>query len=505
MTQSEGAAVRDPGIDPPMPSGLRRVARNSALLIFMRVGMPAASFLLVYAISHSLGAEGFGRYSLAFGILAFFNTVTPLGLGAIVTREGARDQRTLTASLPNAMMLGLVASLPMMAIMALLGPALRYDDATTMALQVLCLVIFPYTAASFFESAFIALQRVEYVAICMTIDYAVKIGGGLLALYRGWGLEWILAMAVLSQVCSCIAAAYFLRRAGVHLSWRPDAPTTRRLLAQAPTFMLISIFATLYWRVDMYMLSKLQPMEQVGLYASAYRIFDMAIVLPSSLCLAVYPHMISLMSGNGVELRGLGRRMARYFMAIGLPMGVCSLIVGGDVLALLFGEPFRAAGATLSVLMWTFFLYGYVRYNAYLLIASNRQKVDLAFNVLMLIINILLNLILIPRLGHLGAALSTLVAIVIYGLVQHAYLGRSLPRFAARMRADRFTLIATACCAMLVLALRTASTIVAVSGGIAIYALVLLWLGFFSREELRMMRLDRFRFLIDRVRLPEEE
>jgi O-antigen/teichoic acid export membrane protein len=472
-------------------SGLRRVAQNTAVLIAMRVGLPAISLILVFALSRLLGAEGLGRYSLVFSVLFFFNTVTPLGLGAIITREGARDPSTLEATVPHAMVLGLLASLPMTLLMAWLGSILDYDAKTSLDLKILSLVVFPCTAGLFYESAFIALQRIEYVAAGMLIDHGIKVGGGMVALFLGWGLEWVLAMSVLSRVLSWAASAAMLRRCGIRLRWRYDGKVLRELASTAPTFMLISIFATLYWRIDTYMLSKLQPMDQVGFYSAAYRILDLAIVVPNSLCLAVYPHMIALIANDARQLKELSARMTRYFLAMGLPMGVCSMIVGDGVLRLLYGASFGVAANTLSVLMWTLFVYGFMRYNAYLLVASDRQNVDLAFNFLMMLINIGLNAVLIPRYSHLGAAIATFVAICIYAGVQYVYLGLRLPHRAARIFLDYDVLLATGACALAAIALRGAGVVVAVGGGMVVYGVVLLARGFFTPAELRLVRLDR--------------
>jgi len=84
------------------------------------------------------------------------------------------------------------------------------------------------------------------------------------------------------------------------------------------------------------------------------------------------------------------------------------------VLAFLYGESFGAATSTLSVLIWTVVPYCWVRYHAYVLVAADRQRIDLSLNVLITVLNVVLNLFLIPRYGHLGAAVSTLISVGVY-------------------------------------------------------------------------------------------
>ena len=77
-----------------MTSNLR-VAKNTLVLVALRVLMPAFAVGLVLTLSRYLGVEGLGRYTLAFSFLYLFNAVAPLGLGAIITRDGARDRGAL--------------------------------------------------------------------------------------------------------------------------------------------------------------------------------------------------------------------------------------------------------------------------------------------------------------------------------------------------------------------------------------------------------------------------
>jgi|GEM_PF-427775 len=477
------------GLDMHPPTSLRRVARNTFVLITLRVVMPAVSLLLIFALSRTLGVEQLGRYSLAFSFLSLFNTIAPLGLSAIITREGARDSTVLQRMLPNAMALGFAASLLMTILMAAGGGWFGYDSLTQRSMAILSLAIIPYTVGAFYEGAFIALQRMEYVAASMVAEYGLKVGGGLLLLYLGYGLEAVLIMAVAGRVISCVASAILLHRMGESLLWKVDVATCKQLAKLAPTFLLITIFAVLYWRVDIFMLSKLQTMQEVGYYAAAYRIFDLVNVIPYSLCLSLYPHMTSLLSSNPAALESLGRTTARYLLAIGLPIATCTMLIGSDLLALLYGEDFRRAGPTLSVLMWTFLIYGFIRYNAYLLVASNRQNTDLLMNVVMLGVNVLLNFVLIPRYSHFGAACATLVSICIYGIVQYLYIVRYAPRYTLRPIVEPKVMAATAACALAVWLVH-GHVLVVIMLGAAVYGVVLFLCGFFTNVELRALRLN---------------
>jgi O-antigen/teichoic acid export membrane protein len=310
-------------------------------------------------------------------------------------------------------------------------------------------------------------------------------------LYLGYGLLAVLGVAILGQILACALGMWLLRREGIRVRWRRDAETMRRLLKLAPTLVLIAAFASLYWRIDIVMLSKLQPMTEVGYYSAAYRIFELAIVIPSSFCLALYPSVAAAVHSDHARLGRLGRSTMHYLLALALPVAVCTSLLSGSLLRLLYGAGFADAVATLAILMWTLVVYGLVRYHAYVLLAANRQRVDLALNVAMSLVNIALNLVLIPRYSHMGAALATLLSILAYGITQYWYLGRYFPGYAASLSIAPIVPIASLTVGLMVWWLKESPLLLVVPLAIAVYGLLLLAGGFFTRAELAVLGVDR--------------
>ena len=476
----------------PMTSNMR-VARNTLVLVALRVLMPAFAVGLVLMLSRYLGVEGLGRYTLAFSFLYLFNAIAPLGLGAIITRDGARDKTSLNAMLGNAMTLGTIASLVLMLAMAAVAYLSDYDEGTRTAILILSLALLPCTIGVFQDSAFIALERMDYLALGTMIEYAIKVGIGMLLLLLGFGLNAVLLLAVVGRLVGCVISSVLLKRLELKTRWAYDPDTVQRLMKLAPTFLLIGIFATLYWRIDIFMLSKLQPVEQVGYYGAAWRILELAMVLPQSLCLALYPQISASALSNLPQLQKIGRGAMRYLLAISLPAALGVTLLAEPILHLLYGEAFRTAAYTLSVLVLTLIPYGIVRYHAYVLVGANHQRIDLAINVVMSILNILLNLVLIPRYGHLGAAIATFVSICAYGILQYGYLLRRLPGWAAPITIPASVVLGCIAMTFWVWFFREWHLIFVIPVAMSIYGTCLLTGGFFSQSELKLLGLDRFR------------
>lgn len=466
-----------------------RIAKNTATMMALKVVMPLLAVVVVLAVSRVLGTEGLGRYTLAFAFLYFFNTMGPLGLHPLITREGARDPGGIERLLSSATTLGTGASLILTAVMASAGAALGYDGETRAALAIMSLALLPCTLGTFFDATFIALERMEYIAVTALTESLIKVGAGVTVLLLGHGLQAVLLAAVVGRAVACLVSVVLLRRAGVAVRWGYDPALMRELTGQAPTFLLISIFATLYWRIDVFMLAQMRPVEDVGLYGAAWRLLEIAIVVPQSLCVALYPQMAGAARHDPQNLARLGRAAARYLFAISLPAAVCTTILAGPMLELLYGDRFVSAANTLTVLMWTVVPYGWVRYHAYVLVAVDQQRIDLRLNALMSVVNVVLNLALIPVYGAMGAAVATLVSVCAYALAQYAYLWRYLPGHAAPVAFESTPFLAAALAGLCVWLVRD-TVVLAVAAAPLVYAGTLLFRGFFTPAELRLFRLD---------------
>ena len=402
----------------------RRVAANAAVLAGLRVAAPFCSLLLVLAVSRRLGAEGLGRYSLAYAFLAVFGLLGSLGLAERLTRDGARDAGALGRLLSSGLLLGGAVSLVLTLGMAGAGRLLGYDPPTTRALFVLAFAVLPSTWLGYFDAAFISLESTAPIAVATLVEHAAKIGLGVAALVSGFGLEAVLAAAVVGKGAACAVSWGILRWRGIRVSLSGDRASLRSLAAEAPIFTLRAACATLYWRIDVFLLAHFRPVAEVGRYTAAYRLLDVAVLFPQSLCLALFPRVAADRAGEP----GWRAEALFWLLLLTAPAALVVSILARPLLALLYGPELAIAAPLLSILIWTVAPYAWNRYHAYLLVAADHQRVDLAINAAMLMLNVALNLALIPHHGAFGAALVTLSTAVVYGATQLAWLKhRSFP------------------------------------------------------------------------------
>ncbi len=184
--------------------------------------------------------------------------------------------------------------------------------------------------------------------------------------------------------------------------WRFDAGRARALLRDGWPLMLSSAMIMIYMRIDQVMLGRMASAEELGAYSVAVRLVEAWYFLPLAIVASVYP---SIVEARGVSealfyerLQKLYNLMALLGWAVALP----ACLLSGWVVALLYGPAFARAAPMLAVLVLS-------------LVFTNLGVARSA------------NLVLIPRLGGVGAALASLIA---YWLAAHGscYLYRPLFR-----------------------------------------------------------------------------
>ena len=470
----------------------RRILSNTMLLTGVRVVVPIMSLAVVLTLSRVLGAEGLGQYTLAFTVLYVINTAAPFGLYALITREGARSHDEIPRLLGSGFLLAACATIPLSFILAASGEWLGYDAETCSALRMLSLSVFPFVLVTLGEAAFVAIEKVKWVAAVTVGENLVKVSGSLYALLGGYGLEGVVIAAVAGKAVAALLVLILLRIEQLRIAW-PDRGVTARLAKAAPTFLAIQVFAMIYWRIDILMLSKLgDSVADVGFYGAAYRIFELVMIVPQSLCLALYPQVVQASHDNVAHLRSIGRETLRYLGAAVLPAAIAATLAGDRILELLYGTEFAPATGTLAVLIWAVVPFAWVRYHAYVLVATDRQRVDLVLNVGLSAVNVVLNLMLIPRFGHLGAAVATLIAISCYATCQYTYLRTELPEHLGRMPADPSPLIAGGVMALTLVALRELPVLATLTVAGLVYLITLWRTGFFDSIDPELFPFARF-------------
>jgi len=476
----------------------RNTLRNTALLVAFEVANPLLSLLLVGTIARRLGPEGTGAYNLLLTFFFVAHSFTSLGLNSLITREVSRDREAARRYLCSSASLGVVVALLMAGGVVLTVHLAGYGHEVETGGWLVAVSLLPSIVILYSEAIFIAFEKVQYIVFMAMLENAGRVAVGLWLLHKGYGVVSLIASFAAFRFLTLALNLALFQREITPLAWNPDSRVTWELVRSIPVFGTIFVVATLYWRADVFMLSKMATLAAVGYYTTGYRLFAIAQVVPKSFNTSIYPVFSKLFHHSPESFKKANSLSIRYVLVVLLPIAAGVYGLADPLVRLLFGRDFAPAAGVLKVVIWTLVPYGIVRVLASGLFASNRQVIDLKVNVLGLGTNLLLNLALIPRFGILGCAWATMISIWLFLAFQCFFLRREI--FPMLLEAE--ILRPAVAAAAIPIWLRLCSSLplpLQILGGALVYAILLVLFQVVRLQELRSVMPDRFVAL-----LPEE-
>jgi O-antigen/teichoic acid export membrane protein len=230
-------------------------------------------------------------------------------------------------------------------------------------------------------------------------------------------IEWFVwAQTAAYFIVMVLSFIIVIRRGGVS-KVRPDARVLNSIIITGLPFALVAFAMTLYWRIDAVLIERLLPdgALQAGIYAQAFRLFDAFAMIPVMFGGLLLPIMSKELAADS-DIKPLASMAGRMLLA---PLGVGAVTLAtfpGEILDLLYISPARGAVNAFTVLMLTLVPVGVVYIFSTMLTAAGRLKLLGIITLGGMVINILMNLVLIPAFSAAGAACAAFCTQMIVAL-----------------------------------------------------------------------------------------
>ncbi|MCA9753391.1 MAG: oligosaccharide flippase family protein, partial [Gemmatimonadetes bacterium] len=375
-------------------SAVSSVLRNSAVLLSGTIGSKLLVLFSYAVLTRTLGPAGFGRYSLVFAWIAFFEVFTDAGLDSLTAREAARDRESTGRRVGDALILRFLLAAITIPIAAW---AFRvFTPEVTFPLAALAgLVLLTSARRASLRSALEVPFRIDLAmglpTLLAVLAEAVHLGlvAGPL---RRLGVEGAVAAQSLSPLPFLILLAIAShRRAAIRL--RPDPARLGALARTSLPFVAVLIVNVVLARVDVLMLEYLRDSHEVGVYAAPTRVVEVANLLAILLMTSVFP-LFAERRGEEARVERLFRESLRVLVAVVVPVVALQIAFAGPLVRMLFGRDWSASAAVLPWLALSEVLvYADIVITARLL-ATGRERLNLGLLAGAALANVALNLVL---------------------------------------------------------------------------------------------------------------
>ncbi len=407
------------------------VAKNSLVPMGLSLANKAIDFAFAMLYVRLLGPEGTGKYAFVVAVYGFFEIVSRYGLGTLLTRDVAAHKEQASRYLTNVLALRTLLWLASLPVLALVTGGYWFTGSIGVQ-EIQAIAIFGVAMlfanwADAFSNLFYAYEKMEYPAGLSSAVALLKVALGALVLLLGWGFVGLAGVSLLMNLIQLLWLVVLVRRTLLRPVWRWDWPLQRWMLGESGPLMLNHLLATIFWRIDLWILRPLAGAFSVGIYSASLKYLDGLNIIPSTFTFAIFPLMSRYAKREGEGLLRSYVLSLRLLLLVSLPLAltVTALaepliyILGGaeflnvpDTVILLGREISYRGGSALAlqVIIWSIPI-GFVNsVTQYVLIAVNQQRYLTWAFILGVVFNVVGNLLVIPRFDYIGAALVTILS-----------------------------------------------------------------------------------------------
>lgn len=359
-----------------------------------------------------LGPHDFGRLNYAVSISAILGVAATLGLTRILVREfvAHRDNsKWIWSLLQTAIRLRLWAAL----CLNIVGLVVSMTTSEHEALLVFTLTL------GFFFSAF----------DCIDLYYQARMGTTALVKVRLMAfvpvaiarvamlaceapVQIFAALYLLEVACSALAIILYLRRNEAPLRLHPlqHRHMGANLIKESWPEIIAGFSGMLFMRMDQVMLQHMVGPESVGHFAAAAKLSELWYFIPNAIAAANFPALLACREVSFAQYHQRLRLLMTKLVALSYCAILGVFVVGDYAIEIIYGPGYESASRVLTIHIWCGTLVVLALMSGMWIMAEKMTIRNMFRNIFGAVINIFLNLVLIPIYGAEGAAYATLLA-----------------------------------------------------------------------------------------------
>ncbi len=383
----------------------QRIVKNTASLLFSGIVSQLIGFVVMVYLARVLGPGDFGKINFAIAIIAYFMLLADFGLPLLGIREIAGDRGKVINYAGDILTMRLCLSFFSFGLLAVMTYFLNKPIEIKYLIVLYGLGLIP--SALLLDWAFQGVEKMEYIGIGRILSIGIYLGLIVSFIKSSNQLLFIPPFQVIGNLIAAgLLFSIFIKKFGKP-RFRFNVSSWKKVFMQALPIGISIIMIQLIYNIDTVMLGFMRSNAEIGYYNAAYKIILPLIMVGAVYFDAIFPITAKYYKTSLDSLKKLQSYTAKLMVIIALPLAVGGTILSKPIMNLLYGPKYNNGIIAFQILIWAVALIYLNTIYAKGMWACNKQGVFLKIVSAQAIVNILLNFILIPELGIVGSAIST--------------------------------------------------------------------------------------------------
>ncbi len=391
-------------------AGFQKYFQNIGWLFFSRVISLGISFFVIAIVARYLGPEKYGTLSYAISFVGLFSFIATLGIDQILYREIIKNPEKEADILGTSFILKMSGGF-----LALVTTFLVSLFFTTNPLEgkLIFIISISYIFQAFSVITYTFQARLENKKLSL-ITISVSIILALLKLSIVFMNKGVLFLGFVLIIEPLLYGTFFLiyysKFYGKLKKWNFKLSIAKEIIKASLPLMFSSIFILIYSRVDQVLLKNYINAEAVGLYSAAVTLSEAWYFIPAIIVSTLFPSILNAQMTDTYIYTKRVLKLTGFLILTSSIIAIIGSIYAKPILHLVFGVNFIAGYQVLQLYIWSGVGISLGMVIMQYLVAEKLSSIILYMSIIGMVLNVVLNILLIPEYGINGSAFATLTS-----------------------------------------------------------------------------------------------
>lgn len=389
---------------------LKVFTKNSSWLVADKLAKLCIALFVGAWVARFLGPAQYGQLSYAIAFISIFQAISILGMDSVLVKHVASAQYDPGHVLGTALRLRwFAAALAYIALVLTTTIFLDKDPGLRSITLIVGLVMF-FQTADVIDLWFQGNSQSKRTVIAKTASYIVTAGAKVALILLGATLTTFAFAQVLEAILSAFGLYLSYRLFRSSTRWRWNSELAREILSQSLPILVSGLSILVYMRVGIIFLQEIKGSAEVGIYTAGVALSEVWYFIPMTLVTSAAPIIARKKLSNESEYNSALLNLFTAMWYFSLAVSVVNFAVARPLMQVLYGARYAGSSTVLSIHAFTLVAVGVGVVQSLWIVNEGKTKISVYQAATGALCSILMNLLLVPKFGAAGAAMSTVLA-----------------------------------------------------------------------------------------------
>ncbi|MBQ9026483.1 MAG: flippase [Methanobrevibacter sp.] len=399
-------------------SKIQTIFKNMSWLLISQIVASVCGFVWTVLMARYLGVDNYGILGFAVSITGILGILDDMGISTHIVRHVSTNYESGPKYLGNAIPLKIIFASIKLILTFIILVLLNINEFTIFITLLFSIEMIFKSFINTFNGTFQAFENGKYQGIGITLMNTTTLLFILISIYLDLGLLGVSISYILANTLTFIYEYHVLNKHVIKPKFELDWEFCKKITLLSLPFAVTGILYTIYYSIDLVMLTKLVGDYANGIYNATYKLIAVLNLFYSVYTAVIFPVMSKFFKNDKKLLIISYEKSIKYLMLMIIPLAIGTTFYSLDIIQLIYGHEYDAASSVLSILIWTVCLLFISGASNTLLNASHKELTVTKIYAIAALFNIVLNFFMIPYLSYNGAAITTVLSDVLIVILQ---------------------------------------------------------------------------------------